>query len=197
MADRIRADHVPYDKWAADGWVYPTAGNVVDYTRIEERILECSKLYNIIEVDADKSFASMLIQRLEQEQILCVDVAQTYQVLTDPMNNIEILLRGQKPSEEQVDAVQEGDAVVERLPDNLSSSLTHEANPVARWCFGNTSIAKNGNAQIKFVKERRGKHLDRSKRIDLTAAWVFAMSRAKYYGSSKSVYEKRGIRTVG
>ena len=197
MADRIRADHVPYDKWAADGWVYPTAGNVVDYTRIEERILECSKLYNIIEVDADKSFASMLIQRLEQEQILCVDVAQTYQVLTDPMNNIEILLRGQKAPEEQVDAVQEGDAVVERLPDNLSSSLTHEANPVARWCFGNTSIAKNGNAQIKFVKERRGKHLDRSKRIDLTAAWVFAMSRAKYYGSSKSVYEKRGIRTVG
>lgn len=197
MADRIRADHVPYDKWAADGWVYPTAGNVVDYTRIKERILECSKLYNIVEVDADKSFASMLIQELEQEQILCVDVAQTYQVLTDPMNNIEILLRGQKPSEEQVDAVQEGDAVVERLPDNLSSSLTHEANPVARWCFGNTSIAKNGNAQIKFVKERRGKHLDRSKRIDLTAAWVFAMSRAKYYGSSKSVYEKRGIRTVG
>lgn len=197
MADRIRADHVPYDKWAADGWVYPTAGNVVDYTRIKERILECSKLYNIIEVDADKSFASMLIQELEQEQILCVDVAQTYQVLTDPMNNIEILLRGQKASEEQVDAVQEGDAVVERLPDNLSSSLTHEANPVARWCFGNTSIAKNGNAQIKFVKERRGKHLDRSKRIDLTAAWVFAMSRAKYYGSSKSVYEKRGIRTVG
>ena len=197
MADRIRADHVPYDKWAADGWVYPTAGNVVDYTRIKERILECSKLYNIIEVDADKSFASMLIQELEQEQILCVDVAQTYQVLTDPMNNIEILLRGQKAPEEQVDAVQEGDAVVERLPDNLSSSLTHEANPVARWCFGNTSIAKNGNAQIKFVKERRGKHLDRSKRIDLTAAWVFAMSRAKYYGSSKSVYEKRGIRTVG
>lgn len=197
MADRIRADHVPYDKWAADGWVYPTAGNVVDYTRIKERILECSKLYNIIEVDADKSFASMLIQELEQEQILCVDVAQTYQVLTDPMNMIEILLRGQKASEEQVDAVQEGDAVAERLPDNLSSSLTHEANPVARWCFGNTSIAKNGNAQIKFVKERRGKHLDRSKRIDLTAAWVFAMSRAKYYGSSKSVYEKRGIRTVG
>lgn len=197
MADRIRADHVPYDKWAADGWVYPTAGNVVDYTRIKERILECSKLYNIIEVDADKSFASMLIQELEQEQILCVDVAQTYQVLTDPMNMIEILLRGQKPAEEQVDAVQEGDVVAERLPDNLSSSLTHEANPVARWCFGNTSIAKNGNAQIKFVKERRGKHLDRSKRIDLTAAWVFAMSRAKYYGSSKSVYEKRGIRTVG
>jgi hypothetical protein len=150
----------------------------------------------------------MLIQELEQEQILCVDVAQTYQMLTDPMNMIEILLRGQKPAEEQVDAVQEGDAVDnlpsgervpprESLPYTLSSSLTHEANPVARWCFGNTSIAKNGNAQIKFVKERRGKHLDRSKRIDLTAAWVFAMSRAKYYGSSKSVYEKRGIRTVG
>jgi hypothetical protein len=39
--------------------------------------------------------------------------------------------------------------------------------------------------------------VDRTKRIDLTVAWVCAMARAKFYDSAKSVYEKRGIRTVG
>jgi phage terminase large subunit-like protein len=190
MQERIRADHVPYDKWAAEGWVYPTAGNVVDYTRIEERILEATKLYNVIELDADVSFASMLLQRLEQEHILCVDVPQTFASLTDPMNTIEILLKGKQQDEQVYNEAPSQPAVVSRM-------LTHEDNPVARWCFGNTSIAKNGNAQIKFVKERRGKNLDRSKRIDLTAAWVIAMSRAKFHGKSKSVYEKHGIRTLG
>jgi phage terminase large subunit-like protein len=170
MAERIRADKVPYDVWAGEGWLRPTEGDVVDYTAIEERIQEVRKLYNVIELDADKSFATMLLQRLEQDNLTCVDIPQRYETLTDPMNTIEVLMR--------------------------NGQLTHEPNPVARWCFGNTSIAKNGNAQIKYVKERRGRNLDRSKRIDLVAAWVCAMARAKFYASSKSVYETRGLRTL-
>lgn len=202
MNERIHMDRVPYDKWASEGWVYPTPGNVVDYTKIESRILELKDLYNIIEVDADKSFASMLIQRLEQEGITCVDIPQQYATLTDPMNNIEILLSGKNPSASaEIEPPSEESAeslTVIRTPtvETLMPKLTHEDNPVARWCFGNTSIAKNGNAQIKYVKERKGKHLDRSKRIDLISAWVCAMARAKYYGSAKSIYEKRGVRTI-
>jgi len=144
---------------------------VVDYTMIEERINESRKLYKVVEMDADRSFAAMLLQRLEQDGMTVVDIPQTYAQLTDPMNEIEVQLR--------------------------TGLISHEANPVARWCFGNTSISKNGNAQIKYVKERRGKHLDRTKRIDLTTAWVCAMARARFHGSLKSVYEDRGIRSVG
>ncbi len=157
MRERIREDHVPYDKWAAQGWIMPTSGNVIDYTRIENRIVEYKNLYKIVELPFDLSFAAMLVQRLQQEHnMVVVDAPQTYQQLTDPMNQIEVLLRNKQ--------------------------MTHEANPVARWCFGNTSISKNGNAQIKYVKERKGKKLDRSKRIDLTAAWVCGMMKARFYG---------------
>lgn len=156
MKERIREDKVPYDKWAAAGWITPTPGNVIDYTRIEQRFEEYKKLYKIVELPFDPSFAAMLIQRLQQEhELTVVDALQTYQALTDPMNFIEVLLRNHK--------------------------LTHEPHPVARWCFGNTSISKNGNAQIKYVKERKGKSVDRTKRIDLTAAWVLAMQRARFY----------------
>lgn len=171
MRKRILEDRVPYDEWAAQGWIQPTEGNVIDYNVIEERIQELRKLYNVLELDGDKSFATMLWQRLEQDHLPCVEIPQQYAVLTDPMNHIEVLLRNKE--------------------------LTHENHPVARWCFGNTSIAKNGNAQIKYVKERKGKSLDRTKRIDLTVAWVCATARARFYGTAKSVYEKRGVRTVG
>ena len=63
----------------------------------------------------------------------------------------------------------------------LKGWMTHEDNPVARWCFGNTSIAKNGQGYIKFVKEHKGKSVDRTKRIDLTCSWVDAVARARFY----------------
>ncbi len=171
MKERIAKDHVPYDKWAAENWIEVTEGNVVDYTRIRERILECKKFYNVIELDSDRAFATMLLQELEQAGITCVDVPQTFMSLTDPLNQTEILLKGRQTT-------QEDKALSGQM---LTGRMTHEANPVARWCFGNTSIAKNGQGFIKFVKEHKGKSVDRTKRIDLTAAWINAMARARFY----------------
>lgn len=185
LQERVVSDHVPYDEWAAEGWIHPTEGDQIDYTVIEERIEELRKLYKVLELDADRSFATMLLQRLEKKHLTVVDIPQQYATLTDPMQQIEILLR------QKSKIVQEDERV------SLLPALTHENHPVARWCFGNTSIAKNGNAQIKYVKEHKGKSVDRTKRIDLTAAWVIAMARAKFYETIKSVYETRGIRTIG
>jgi len=159
MKDRIREDKVPYDQWAAQGWIIPTPGRVIDYTRIEKRFEEYKGMYTLKELPFDLSFAAMLVQRLQQEHgLTVVDAPQTYQSLTDPMNQLEVFLR--------------------------KKMMSHENHPVARWCFGNTSISKNGNAQIKYVKERKGRNIDRTKRIDLTAAWVCGMMRARFYNSN-------------
>ena len=155
MRDRVAKDHVDYDKWLKDGWITATPGNVVDYTTVKARILEWKSIYKIRELPSDRAFASMLIQELEREGIVCTDCPQTFAVLTDPMNTIDMLLK--------------------------SGKMTHENNLTARWAFGNTSIAKNGNAQIKYVKEHKGKSVVRTKRIDPTAAWVIAMSRARFH----------------
>jgi phage terminase large subunit-like protein len=157
MKDRIQKDRVPYDQWVRGNWITATPGDVVDYTKVEERILELSKLYNVLEICSDRAFAAMLLQRIEQAGLTCVDIPQTFMSLTDPINQVEVLLKEKK--------------------------ISHEANPVARWCFGNTSVAKNGNGQIKFVKEHKGKSVVRTKRIDLTAAWVDAMARARFYSN--------------
>jgi len=155
MQERIAKDHVPCDQWAAGGWVTATEGNVIDYTRIYDRIIELSKLYNIKEVVADPAFATMLLHELMKAKLNVVTVPQTFVNLTDPMNQTETLLK--------------------------NGRMTHTSSPVARWCFGNTAIAKNGSGLIKYVKESKGKSVVRTKRIDLTAAWITGMCRARMY----------------
>lgn len=152
MEERVRKDHVPYDKWAKAGWITVTDGDVVDYTVVKTKLLEIAKFFEVQEIDADRAFATMLIQELEKEHLTCVDIPQTFMTLTNPLNETERLLKEKK--------------------------LTHEASPVARWCFGNASIAKNGNGQIKLVKEHKGKSVVRTRRIDLVSAWIDAMARA-------------------
>lgn len=155
MDERINTDHVPYDQWVKAGWMTATKGNVVDYTEVKKRILTWKALYNVKEVPSDRAFAAMLLQELEKEELVCVDVPQTFITLTDPINQVETLLK--------------------------NGQMTHENNLVARWCFGNTSIAKNGNGQVKFVKEHRGKSVVRTKRIDTSVALICAMARARFY----------------
>lgn len=172
MIERAREDHVPYDKWAADGWIYPTEGNQIDYDTIEEGIWELAKLYHIIECGFDLSFATMLVQHLQKGAEMenwVIETPQQYAHMTDPINFVEILLRQKR-------TIIADDGTESQFP-----MLTHEPHPVARWCFGNASIAMNGNEQKKLVKERRGKHLDRTKRIDLIIALVNGMARALGY----------------
>jgi len=176
MHRRIREDHVEYDQWAAGGWITPTPGDVVDYTRVEETILEIKKYYKIVELCSDRAMATMLLQRLEQAGVVCVDIPQTYLSLSDPLNVTEILLKGRPPAKDEQPALLQGNLILGRM--------THEPNPAARWCFGNTAVAQNGQGYIKFVKEHKGKSVIRTKRIDLVAAWIDAMARARFYKGS-------------
>ncbi|MFH1741490.1 MAG: terminase TerL endonuclease subunit [bacterium] len=169
LTERVRTDHVFYDEWANAGWITPTPGASIDYTTIEATILDIMKQFNVIELGADIHFATMLLQRLVAAGLVCADIQQTYRELTDPMNIVETFLRERK--------------------------ATHDGNLLVRWAFGNTSIHKNGNAQIKYVKEHRGHSIVRTKRIDPIAALVCGMARAKLYNTEISIYDQRGLIT--
>lgn len=189
MRERVERDHIPYDLWAQQGWLTLTEGNVIDYTEIEKTILEIDKYFNVIELDSDRAMAAMLLQRLEKKNITCVDIPQTFASLTDPMNQLEVLLKGKLPEKASQDGEEDPEMLQGKPVEGnlLVGRITHEDNPVARWCFGNTSIAKNGQGYIKFVKQHKGKSVDRTKRIDLVSAWVDAIARARYYTGSVDI----------
>ena len=157
LRERVRTDRVPYDQWAERGWLIATEGNTIDHWVIDATVAGYQQMYQIKELVSDPAFAVMLTQQEMKHGVNVVTMQGTLVNQTDPINQIETLLR--------------------------SGQMTHERNDLVRWCFGNASIAMNGSGLKKLVKETRGKGLIRTKRIDPIMAWVLAMSRARFYES--------------
>jgi phage terminase large subunit-like protein len=165
MRERVRRDGVPYDRWVDAKHLHATPGNVIDYDFVEAKLLAASKQYVIAALGTDPWNSRMLTQRLMREGVNVVEIAQNMAQMSPSMKTIERLMK--------------------------SGQMTHEQNPVARWCWGNVTVAVDGNENIKPMKNRS------IERIDLTVALINAMATAMLYESVEaSVYETRGIITM-
>jgi phage terminase large subunit-like protein len=149
MKERVERDKVPYDRWVDQKYLHATPGNVVDYDFVEARLISASKQYDIQTLGADPWNSRMLTQRLMRAGINVIEIPQDMKNLSPAMKTIERLLK--------------------------TGRLTHEKNPVARWCFGNVVVAVDGNENIKPMKNKS------KDRIDLTVALINAMATAMIY----------------
>lgn len=165
MRERVRRDHVPYDKWVNSKYLVATPGNVVDYDFVEARLLAMSKQYKIKAIGVDPWNSRMLTQRLMKHGLEVIEIPQNFKFLSPSMKILEQLLKRGK--------------------------MTHEANPVARWCWGNVTVVVDGNENIKPVKNKS------ADRIDLTVALIDAMATAMQFENvEESVYQRRGVVVV-
>ena len=163
MRERVRRDHVPYDRWVNQKILHTTPGNVIDYDFVEARIMAQKQQYNIQMLATDPWNSRMLTQRLMKADIEVAEVAQNMANMSPAMKEIERLMK--------------------------ADMMTHEPNPLARWCFGNVNIAVDGNGNIKPMKNKS------IERIDLTVADINAMSVAIRMEKA-NVYEERGMRSL-
>lgn len=162
MRERVRRDHVPYDKWVNQKYLHTTPGTVIDYDFVEARILAQNQQYDIQMLATDPWNSRMLTQRLMKADIEVVEVAQNMANMSPAMKEIERLMK--------------------------AGEMTHEQNPLARWCFGNVNIAVDGNGNIKPMKNKS------IERIDLTVADINAMSVAIRLEKNSCPYNaERGI----
>ncbi|QYR24303.1 terminase large subunit [Paenibacillus sp. sptzw28] len=165
MKERVKRDGVPYDRWVSQKYLHATPGNVVDYDFVEARLLAANKQYNIPTGGADPWNSRMLTQRLMRGGLEIVEIPQNMKHMSPAMKMIEQLMK--------------------------SGKLSHEVNPLARWCWGNVVIAVDGNENIKPMKNKS------TDRIDLTVALINAMATAMLFEEMElSVYETRGMRSL-
>lgn len=161
MKERMSRDKVPFDSWVKNGFIHATPGSMVDYEFVETRIKTLARQYRVEYLCADPWNSRMLQQRLVRAGIESLEVPQTIQGLSPGMKELERLLR--------------------------AGSMTHEQNPVARWCFGNVAVHIDGNENLKPMKNKS------ADRIDLVVAWFNAMAVATRLEQESSVYEDRGL----
>ena len=164
MKERIIRDHVPYDRWVKDKFLHATPGDAVDYDFVEAKIKALAKQYNVKYLCTDPWNSRMLTQRLKKADIEPVEVPQTIAGMSPGMKEFERLIR--------------------------IGQLTHEKNPVARWCFGNVAVTIDGNENMKPMKDRS------RDRIDVIVSLINAINIAIKLEDNESVYEKRGLCTI-
>lgn len=171
MKERVKRDHVSYDEWERNGFIQTTDGNVTDYSAIRERILDYKKTYRIRELGYDKYNATETALMLQAAGVKMVPVEQTILGMSPSMKELEVMF---KTSENNV-------------KDGKRPLITHEANPAARWCFGNVDISVDGKENYMPIKDSR------TERIDIFVAMVDAMARLLPHLAQRNAYAEHGV----
>ena len=160
---RSRKDHVNYDLWKRQGYVYSTPGNVVDYGFIEQTIYELREQYDIHEIAYDRWNATQLVQRLSDEGLTMVPFGQGFKDMSPPTKELMKLV--------------------------LEGKISHGGHPVLRWCMDNAVIQTDPAGNIKISKAKAVEKVD----LAVALVMALDRAIRNEMSQKESVYESRGI----
>ena len=162
---RSHADRVPYLTWQKQGFLNLTEGNVIDYNRVGETLLNVMSIYDVQRIAFDRVFFDGIKQILDGQGVpvdRLVEFGQGYLSMSGPTKEFEAMV--------------------------LSKRVIHNDHPVLRWMAANAAIDMDAAGNIKPSKK-----LAREK-IDGIVASIMAMGlHLTLEPNRPSVYETRGI----
>ncbi len=147
--ERARDQH--YAAWSQGGHLFVTPGNITDYTRIAEDLVEIAGRFILREVAFDPYHAESLMQFVQGRpewpaSVEWVKVPQTVQMMSPAMKELEALVADHR--------------------------LQHSGNPVLTWNMANVVCHRDRKENIYPVKLRV------ENKIDGAVALIMAISRA-------------------
>lgn len=148
LADRVKRDNVPYDRWAEDGLIELTPGNVTDWDFVRERIKILAGIFDIREIGYDSYNARDTSSKLIEVGLSMAIVNQSFMGMSAAAKRLQALV--------------------------LSRRLVHSGHAVLRWNIDCCTITQDPAGNIKPVKPDRKKS---NKRIDGVVASIMAVER--------------------
>jgi phage terminase large subunit-like protein len=170
MYIREKEDKVPYSDWVKQGYVIATPGPIIDYDYIYETVRkELAVKFSVQQIGYDPRGATQLARQLGESGLEMVELTQGYNNMSEPSQIFEALIQ--------------------------AGRVRHNGNPVLRWNVQNAAVkhSKDNRMIIPYKSHQR-------KRIDGVTAAVMGLGRAMVApsdGFGSSVYETRGVRSVG
>jgi phage terminase large subunit-like protein len=131
--DLERKLQVPIRRWAHDGLLTLTEGDVIDYTAVKSAVVgDCNHL-DVQRIGYDRMFAGQMVQELDTELggIDVVPIAQTFLGLSPACKELERLLG--------------------------AKTLRHGGHPILRWMASVVEVKNDGSDNIRPVKPDRRK----------------------------------------
>lgn len=152
--DKLNEDR--YSRWARDGWLTVTEGDVVDYQRIYDDIEQDGRDFDLVATDADQWSSAPVIQEVEKRLgVWEIDAYQnTYQRMSPGMTDLMALVK--------------------------QGRFRWHGNPVVKQCFDAVEVRKSTmNPDLirpdKPERDKTGKRIDA---VPTAAMACNAMSRA-------------------
>lgn len=166
MLEKIRKENINYDKWAAEGYVTVTPGNVIDYDFVKADILRIVADYDLRTSAYDRWNSSQTIIDLQNEGMECNPFGQGYGSMSAPTKEFEKLV--------------------------LTGKIEHFGNPVLRWMFASTLVKTDPAGNIKPDKEKSTQKIDGIvASIMALGEWMTAQAN-----DESNPYENRGLLTL-
>lgn len=129
---RLRADRdkVPYPRWAEEGFIIPTPGNVTDYRFVEQHIRDLCERFDVQEIAFDPAYAQAVMGPLTEDGFPTATMRQGWVTMAPAIKELERAIIGRR--------------------------FRHGGNPVLRWCFENVTVEtdKAGNKSFHKGKSR-------------------------------------------
>lgn len=127
--------HADYPRWIAEGWLFATPGNVVDYTAVEEFVVRVGEVVNIQDIGYDPRNAQDLVQRMQDNRgFTMVELQQGYRNLSPATKQLERLY--------------------------LSRQLRHRGNPVTTWQASHMVFKRNPSGDVMPDKQKSRHKID-------------------------------------
>ena len=125
----------PYVRWAADGLIEATPGNVVDFRRVEQRIRDLCDEYDVREIAIDPALARKTLNNLMEDGFPAVEHRQG--------------------SLSMMPAIAELDRAL------TAKRFRHGGHPVLRWTFMNVEVETNSHGHVtRLAKGKRHASID-------------------------------------
>lgn len=138
-------------RWAKEGLLTVTPGNVADYDFIVSRILADADRFDVRSIGFDPWNSTQITNDLQAEGMLMVKVRQGYQTLSPPTKELQrILMKGTAEA----------------------PMFRHGGNPAVRWQVDNFAVEMDPAGNVKPSKRHAGD------KIDAVSAAITALSEA-------------------
>lgn len=137
-----------YRKFAEEGFLTLTPGNMTDFAFIEEAILELVPQVELQDLAFDDYQAGYVVTRLVERNLPAVNFPQQVKTMSAPMKQVEALV--------------------------LDKKLEHDGNPVMTWMMGSVAAKLDAKDNIYPRKESNSPRC----KIDGPVALIMAMGRA-------------------
>jgi phage terminase large subunit-like protein len=156
LADKARADRVPYDVWARDGWLQTTPGKTVDYEFVAAFLWGFCQVNDVRKVAFDRwnwrhlkpwlLKAGFTEEQLEGDAAIFEQMGQGFQSMSPALRDLESAI--------------------------LNRRIAHGGHPVLTMCAANATVQADpaGNRKLSKIKSHG--------RIDGMVALAMAMSVA-------------------